>query len=57
MHNLSLWETTGLYGIRSKALKKKNVELAINLFFTMSIKTRSVDLDTKQDLKILKNYL
>jgi len=31
-------ETTGLYGIRSKALKKKNAELVINLFFIISIK-------------------
>ena len=50
-------ETTGLYGIRSKALKKKKCRIGYKPFFYYVDKNESVDLDTKQDFKNLKNYL
>ena len=49
-------ETTGLYGIRSKALKKKKCRIGYKPFYYVD-KNESVDLDTKQDFKNLKNYL
>jgi CMP-N-acetylneuraminic acid synthetase len=50
-------ETTGLYGIKSEALKKKKCRIGYKPFFYFIDKNESVDLDTKQDFKNLKNYI
>ena len=50
-------ETTGLYGIRAQALKKKKCRIGYKPFFFYVDKDESIDLDTKQDFENLKNYI
>ena len=46
-------ETTGLYGIKSKALKKYKCRIGKKPYFYMVNKKESLDLDTEEDFKIL----
>ncbi len=50
-------ETTGLYGIRKKTLKKHKCRIGQKPYFFEVSKKESLDLDTKEDFKILKTYL
>ena len=50
-------ETTGLYGIRKKTLKKHGCRIGQKPYFLEVSKKESLDLDTKEDFKILKTYL
>lgn len=50
-------ETTGLYGIRKKTLKKHKCRIGQKPYFFEVSKKESLDLDTKDDFKILKTYL
>ena len=50
-------ETTGLYGIKSNALKKYKCRIGKKPFFYEVSKKESLDLDTEDDFKILKTYL
>ena len=52
-----IMETTGLYGIRKKTLKKLKCRIGNKPFFYEVSKKESLDLDTKEDFKILKTYL
>ena len=49
-------ETTGLYGIRKKTLKKHKCRIGQKPYFFEVSKKESLDLDTKEDFKILKTY-
>ena len=50
-------ETTGLYGIRNKTLKKYKCRIGKKPYFFEVEKKEALDLDTKEDFKILKSYL
>ena len=50
-------ETTGLYGIRNKTLKKYKCRIGKKPYFFEVTKKEALDLDTKEDFKILKSYL
>ena len=50
-------ETTGLYGIRKKTLEKHKCRIGQKPYFFEVSKKESLDLDTKEDFKILKTYL
>jgi len=52
-----IMETTGLYGIRKKTLKKYKCRIGKKPYFFEVSKKESLDLDTKEDFKILKTYL
>jgi len=52
-----IMESTGLYGIRNKALKKYKCRIGKNPYFFEVSKKEALDLDTKEDFKILKTYL
>ncbi len=52
-----IMETTGLYGIKSKALKKKKCRIGYKPYFYFVEKNESVDLDTVEDFKNLKTYI
>lgn len=52
-----IMETTGLYGIRIKTLKKYKCRIGKKPYFFEVSKKESLDLDTKEDFKILKTYL
>tara|TARA_B100000214_G_C23750896_1_gene527664 strand:- start:46 stop:711 length:666 start_codon:yes stop_codon:yes gene_type:complete len=49
-------ETTGLYGIRKKALKKIKCRIGKKPFFYFVSKKEALDLDTEEDFKYLKYY-
>ena len=48
-----IMETTGLYGIKSNALKKYKCRIGKKPYFYMVNKKESLDLDTEEDFKIL----
>ena len=50
-------ETTGLYGIRGNTLKKYKCRIGKKPFFFNVNKKEALDLDTKEDFKILKSYI
>ena len=50
-------ETTGLYGIKKKALKKIKCRIGYKPLFHFIDKNESVDLDNEQDFKNLKTIL
>jgi len=50
-------ESTGLYGIKRKALLKKKCRIGDKPYFFEVSNKESLDLDTKQDFKILKYYV
>ena len=50
-------ETTGLYGIKVKTLKKKKCRIGYKPYFYFIKKDESIDLDTKEDFENLKNYI
>ena len=50
-------ETTGLYGIRSKELKKYKCRIGKKPIFFQVSKKEALDLDTKEDFQILRSYL
>lgn len=52
-----IMETTGLYGIKKNALKKKKCRIGYKPFFYFIEKNESVDLDNEQDFKNLKMIL
>ena len=52
-----IMESTGLYGIRNKALKKYKCRIGKKPYFFEVSKKEALDLDTKEDFKILKTYL
>ncbi len=52
-----IMESTGLYGIRAKALKKYKCRIGKKPYFFEVSKKEALDLDTKEDFKILKTYL
>jgi CMP-N-acetylneuraminic acid synthetase len=52
-----IMETTGLYGVRKKTLKKYKCRIGKQPYFFEVSKKESLDLDTKEDFKILKTYL
>ena len=52
-----IMETTGLYGIKVKALKKKKCRIGYKPYFYFVKKDESIDLDTKEDFEKLKNYI
>ena len=52
-----IMETTGLYGIKVKALKKKKCRIGYKPYFYFIKKDESIDLDTKEDFENLKNYI
>jgi len=50
-------ETTGLYGIRSNTLQKYKCRIGKKPYFFEVTRKEALDLDTKEDFKILKSYL
>ena len=52
-----IMETTGLYGIRKKTLKKYKCRIGKKPYLFEVSKKESLDLDTKEDFKILKTYI
>tara|TARA_B100000575_G_C23104204_1_gene637248 strand:- start:1090 stop:1728 length:639 start_codon:yes stop_codon:yes gene_type:complete len=50
-------ESTGLYGIKKKVLLKKKCRIGDKPFFFEVTQKESLDLDTDEDFKILKNYV
>ncbi len=55
--NPIIQETTGLYGIKRKSLIRYKCRIGNKPFFYNVNEKESIDLDTKQDFKILKLYL
>ena len=52
-----IMETTGLYGIREKTLKKYKCRIGKKPFFFNINRKEALDLDTKEDFKILESYI
>ncbi len=52
-----IMETTGLYGIRNKALKRYKCRIGKKPYLFEVSKEESLDLDTVEDFKILKTYI
>ena len=50
-------ETTGLYGIRKKILKKIKCRIGKKPYFYFVNKNESIDLDTEEDFEYLKYYV
>jgi CMP-N-acetylneuraminic acid synthetase len=50
-------ETTGLYGIKKKALKKNKCRIGKKPFFHFIDKDEAIDLDNKEDFDYLKYYV
>ena len=50
------WKPQGYMELEKKLLKNISVELDKNLIF-LRFQKKSLDLDTKEDFKILKTYL
>lgn len=50
-------ETTGLYGIKKKALKKFKCRIGKKPFFYFVDKNEAIDLDNKEDFKYLEYYV
>ena len=52
-----IFETTGLYGIRDKILKKKKARIGNKPYFYEVSDEESIDLDNLKDLEYLEYYV